>query len=100
MHCWPRVPQTRSSQIQYAVGSKQKAVGVASSKWPIHHLQFLSFQQHSRFQRLTTYVFIDIPALPSLFPQRSFVFNNILALVGQFLKLVAFSFPISADILT
>jgi hypothetical protein len=100
-------PGSCSSPPTTAVGSKQNAVGVASSKRAIHnspftthHSQFLYFQQHSRLQRLSTCVFIDIPASPSPFPQRSFVFKNIPAWFCHFLKLLVFPFPIGADILS
>jgi hypothetical protein len=52
-----------------------------------HHLpsvNYLSFQQHSRFRRLTTFVFIDIPASPASFPKRPFVFIDIRASFVQF----------------
>ena len=54
---------------------------------PTNHLYF---QQHSHFQRLSTCFFIHIPASPPLFSQRSFVFNNIPALLRHFLKLLGF----------
>jgi hypothetical protein len=37
----------------------------------------LSFQQHSRLKRPTTFVFIHIPGSFPAFPCRSFVFSNI-----------------------
>jgi len=43
----------------------------------------LSFQQHSRILRLSTFVFIHIQASPPSFPQRFFVFNNIPASFRQ-----------------
>jgi len=38
---------------------------------------YLYFQQYSRSQRVTTFVFYNIPAYPMGLPQRSFVFNDI-----------------------
>ena len=38
---------------------------------------YLRFQQHSRLRGVSPCVFIDIPALPPSFPQRSFVFIDI-----------------------
>jgi hypothetical protein len=43
----------------------------------------LSFQQHSRLIGLSTFLFTNIPASRPGFPQRSFVFNNIPALLVQ-----------------
>jgi hypothetical protein len=42
----------------------------------------------------------EIPASFRLFPQCSFVFNNIPALFGHFLKFLVFSFPVGGDILS
>ena len=47
---------------------------------PVNHLYF---QQHSGFKGLSTFVFIDIPALAPSFPQWSFVFIEIPASVHQ-----------------
>jgi hypothetical protein len=52
-----------------------------SCSFPTYHLRHtiypLCFQQHSRYQRVTTLVFYNIPGPPPLFPQRSFVFIDI-----------------------
>ena len=48
----------------------------------------ICFQQHSRFMRLNTFVFIDIFAWQPGFPQWSFVFNNIPASFVHFFKLL------------
>jgi hypothetical protein len=56
---------------------------------------YLSFQQYSRLERLSTFVFIYIPAFPGSFPQWPFVFNNIRASFVQFFKLATFSPPLS-----
>jgi hypothetical protein len=50
------------------------------------HTNYLSFQQHYRFRRVTTFVFYNIPASRASFPQRSFVFIDIPALLVQFLE--------------
>jgi hypothetical protein len=55
-----------------------------------HTIYLLCFQEHSRFQRLTTFVFYNIPASPPLFPQRSFVFMDIPALLRHFLESLGF----------
>jgi hypothetical protein len=44
----------------------------------------LSFQQHSRFQRVTIFVFYNIPALSRPGKSRSFVFIDIPASVAHF----------------
>jgi hypothetical protein len=51
---------------------------------------YLRFQQHSRLLGLSTLFFIDIPASAPSFPQRSFVFMEIPALLVHFLKLLRF----------
>ena len=76
-----------------------------NSLFTIHHSEFssyqpLSFQQHSRFQRVTTFVFYNIPASLGGPQVRSFVFNNVPASFPRFLKLLVFSFPIGGDILS
>jgi hypothetical protein len=53
----------------------------------------LSFQQHSRLERLSTFVIIDIPASGGSFPEWPFVFNNIRASFVHFLKVATFSLP-------
>jgi hypothetical protein len=55
------------------------------SSLPTYHLptNTLPFQQIFRFKKLSTFVFIDIPASAPSFPQRSFVFNNIPASFRQ-----------------
>jgi hypothetical protein len=47
-------------------------------------INYLYFQQHSRVMRLSAFVFIDIPASPAGFPQRSFVFIEIPGSFVQF----------------
>jgi len=66
----------------------------------IRPTNYLSFQQHSRFKQLRTFVFIDIPASWPSFPQRSFVFNDIPVSFVRFLKLLVLSFPDGGDILS
>jgi len=50
-----------------------------------------SFQQHSRFQRVTTFVFYNIPGLRRVAESRSFVFIDIPESSGHFLKLLLLS---------
>ena len=52
-------------------------------------LNTLSFQRDSRFRRLTTFVFIDIPASAVSFPQRPFVFIDIRASFVKFLRVLS-----------
>jgi hypothetical protein len=59
-----------------------------------------SFQQHSRFQRLTTFVFYNIPGSHRAAESWSFVFIDIPASFPQFLKLLLFLFPCGKDILS
>jgi hypothetical protein len=47
-------------------------------------INHLSFQLHFGFGRISTFIFIHIPALPASFPQRSFVFIEIPASYVQF----------------
>ena len=54
---------------------------------PINNLYF---QQHSRFQRVSTFIFIDIPASPWAAESRPFVFIDIPASLCLFLKLLVF----------
>ena len=56
----------------------------------------LYFQRHSRFQRVTTFVFYNITALPPPVERRPFVFIDIAASLGHFLKLLVYSFTTSA----
>jgi len=62
--------------------------------FPTYHLRHaiypLCFQQHSRYQRVTTCVFINISTSLPRFPWPSFVFNNIPASFLHFLKLLEF----------
>ena len=72
---------------QSAVGSGQRATH--NSLFTIHNSEFfrtqpLYFQQHSRFPRVTTFIFYNIPALVGGARCRSFVFNNIPALFVHF----------------
>ena len=53
----------------------------------------LSFQRHSRLERLSTFIIIDIPAFTRSFPERAFVFNNIRASFVHFFKVARFSLP-------
>jgi hypothetical protein len=64
---------------------------------PTNHL---SFQQHSRIQRVTTFVFYNIPALSWAAESWSFFFIDIPASFVQFSKLLDFSFPADGDILS
>jgi len=57
---------------------------------PLLSSNHLSFQQHSRYRGLSTFVFIDIPALPRAVESRPFVFIDIPALLLHFLKLLRF----------
>ena len=88
---------------QSAVGSGQRATH--NSQFTIHYSEFLltqplSFQQYSRFPRVTTFVFCNIPALGGGAQGRSFVFNNIPASFVHFLKLLISSCPIGGDMLS
>jgi hypothetical protein len=71
-----------------AVGSKQKAAGGGQMLFILtpdsRTLNPVSFQQHSRFQRVTTFVFYNIPALRPPAKSRSFVFNDIPVLFVRF----------------
>jgi hypothetical protein len=58
------------------------------------------FHQHSRFQRVTTFVFCNIPASPRVGESRSFVFIDIRAWFLQFLKSLGSSFTVGGDILS
>jgi len=59
-----------------------------------------SFQQLSRFKRVTTFIFYNIPALLLAVEDRSFVFIDIPASFLHFLKLLVLSFPAGGDILS
>ena len=50
----------------------------------LQHANYLCFQQHSSNLRLSTFVFIDIPASFPSFPQRAFVFIDIAGSFVQF----------------
>ena len=56
--------------------------------FPTYHLRhtvyLLCFQQHSRFQRVTTFVFYNVPASAWAAEIRSFVFIDIPALLFHF----------------
>jgi hypothetical protein len=60
----------------------------------------LSFQQHSRFKRLSICVFIDIPASQGVVEGRPFVFIDIPALLLEFLRISFFHFHTGTDILS
>ena len=60
----------------------------------------LFFQQRSRFQRVTIFVFCNIPALPPPLENRPFVFIDIPASFLHFLKLLVSSSPVGADTLS
>jgi hypothetical protein len=47
-------------------------------------INHLSFQLHSGFLRISTFIFMHIPASPASFPRRSFVFNDIPGSFVQF----------------
>jgi len=72
--------------------------------FPTYHLRhttyLLSFQEHSRFQRVTTFVLYNIPAFLRPVETRSFVFIDIPAMFIHFLKLLVSSFPVGGDILS
>jgi hypothetical protein len=55
----------------------------------------LPFQQYSPFIRLSTFLFINIPAFRRGFPQRSFVFNNIPVLIVQKKEFFPNRWPVS-----
>jgi hypothetical protein len=91
----------RLSKGRRHCGKGRRQFRIQNSEFP--HLpptNYLWFQQHSRFGGLSAFVFIDIPASWPSFPQRSFVFNDIPALVVRFLKLLVLSFPVGGDILS
>jgi hypothetical protein len=54
---------------------------------------YLCFQQHSRFQRVTAFVFYNIPGSSLSMEGLSFVFIDIPASFLHFLKLLVFSSP-------
>jgi hypothetical protein len=62
------------------------------SSFPTYHLRhttyLLSFQQHSRFQRITTFVFYNIPASSGAVEARPFVFIYIPASLLHFQKII------------
>jgi len=64
------------------------------------HTNYLSFQQHSRFRRVSTFVFYNIPAFSQVAESRSFVFIDIPAWFLYFLKLPASSFTDVDDMLS
>jgi hypothetical protein len=68
----------------------------------VSHLptNYLSFQQNSRFKRVTTCVFYKIPASRWAAKSRSFVFIEIPESSLHFLKLLVFSFPAGGEILS
>ena len=72
--------------------------------FPTYHLRhttyLLCFHQHSRFRRVTTFVFYNIPASPQAGERRSFVFIDIPVSFRQFLKLLLLSFPVGGDMLS
>jgi len=83
------------------VDGQQSRAGCGSSPtYDLPPTNYLSFQQHSRFRRVTTFVFYNIPALPWAAEAWSFVFIDIPALVLHFLKLLVFPFPVGGDILS
>jgi hypothetical protein len=61
---------------------------------------YLSFQQHSSFRRVTTFVFYNIPAFSRVADSRTFVFIDIPALFVHFLKSLASSFTEADDMLS
>ena len=90
--------QSAISTMQPAVASRKKAIH--NLLFTIHHLQFLYFQQYCRFQRVTTFVFYNIPARPWAAEGRSFVFIDIPASFVHFLRLLVLSFPLDGDSLS
>jgi len=74
---------------QSTVNGQQSKVGCGSS--PTYYLpptNYLSFQEHSRFKCVTTFVFIDIPASFWAAESWPFVFIDIPASLLHFLKLL------------
>jgi|GEM_PF-1201725 hypothetical protein len=73
------------------------------SSFLTYHLpdpNYHSFQQHSRFRPVTTFVFYNIPALSLPVESRPFVFIDIPASCLHFLNLLVLSFPVDGDILS
>jgi len=62
--------------------------------------QVLFFQLHSRFRRVTTFIFYNIPAFLPGVPEPSFVFSNIPASSLRLLKFLVSSLPLGGDILS
>jgi hypothetical protein len=58
------------------------------------------FNNIPALEGLSTFVFIDIPGSRPSFPQRSFVFNDIPALLVRFSTLLALFLPSGGDILS
>ena len=79
----PALPhQPRGSTVN---GQRSKVGCGAYPTYDLPHTTYvLSFQQHSGFQSVTTFVFYNIPATLSILEARSFVFNNIPASVVHF----------------
>src|SRR5208337_1247800 len=67
-------PLTRPSRLS-ATRLTDNYLGGTSTHW---RSAPLGRTQHSRFRGLSPFIFIDIPASPPSFPQRSFVFNTLL----------------------
>jgi hypothetical protein len=64
----------------------------------VYHLQdtnYLCFQQHSRHERLTIFVFCNIPAFLPPVENRPFIFTDIPASLLIFLKLLQFLHSLS-----
>jgi len=82
-----RIPRAGHTE-QSCLSRSKKISAVPGFSLRANLTNYLCFQQHSRFRGLSTFVFIDIPALPPSFPQRPFVFIDIPASCVHFLKLL------------
>jgi hypothetical protein len=88
IHTFPS-PSSPPTHYPYVVGSRSYVWGRFFPTYHLRHtIYLLCFQQHSRLQRVTTFVFYNIPALLWPAEGRSFVFIDIRASLCQFLKLL------------
>ena len=93
-----RHPDYVMCQFLYFAGYTDLMVTVEGWRrlFPTYHLRgtnYLSFEQHSRFLHVTTFVFYSIPASFPSVEDRPFVFIEIPASFLHFLNLMVFSFP-------
>ena len=95
-HKAPARPVTKPGRLS-ATRLTDNYLGGTSTHW---RSAPLGRTQHSRLQRVTTFVFCNIPALLWAAEGRSFVFIDIPALVLHFWKLLVLSFPVGGDILS